>query len=320
MHAALRALLTGIIDYAGLFPPARLPLDQALRSYLRFRTEPESWMLGRFVFPAVRLEEIGPMLKESCPAGQRVAISCLGRGGSQANEFMAGLRADLELIGSFRDRCGNDANLDVYETRLPAQILSDDAAAMFDLLTETIGLLAEASLTAFFEFPLDQSWRESAAALAEALASLGKARKQRPHGMKIRCGGLEAKDFPSDEQLAGIIHLCCGRGLPLKATAGLHHPMRHRDAALGVTMHGFLNVFGATVLNYANRLGEDEIREILVDGEASNFVFDDAFFRRKEHRASTAQITAARRDFIISFGSCSFDEPREGLERLGLLP
>src|SRR5436305_3553099 len=51
MLPSVRAFLAGIIDYAGLFPPAQLPLDEAIRRYARYRTEPESWMMGRFVCP-----------------------------------------------------------------------------------------------------------------------------------------------------------------------------------------------------------------------------------------------------------------------------
>ena len=49
VSASLRALLAGVIDYAGLFPPATLPLDEAVRNYARYRREPEGWMLGRLV-------------------------------------------------------------------------------------------------------------------------------------------------------------------------------------------------------------------------------------------------------------------------------
>ena len=58
MSPSLRALLHGIIDYAGLFPPANLPLDQAVRNYARYCTEPDSWMLGRFVCPVTELAEL----------------------------------------------------------------------------------------------------------------------------------------------------------------------------------------------------------------------------------------------------------------------
>lgn len=62
MHASLRTLLTGILDYAGLFPPAKLPLDAALKSYARYRQDTDRWLLGRFVIPASRLEELQPFV------------------------------------------------------------------------------------------------------------------------------------------------------------------------------------------------------------------------------------------------------------------
>ena len=55
---AFRAFMEGLIDYAGLFPPARLDLDVAMKDYLRYQEERSSWMLGRFIIPAARLAEL----------------------------------------------------------------------------------------------------------------------------------------------------------------------------------------------------------------------------------------------------------------------
>src|SRR5579871_4947635 len=79
MSASLRALLAGVIDYAGLFPPAKLPLDRAVRHYARYRTEPEGWMLGRFVCPASRLMELAPYHDELFRDGPPVLLAALGR-------------------------------------------------------------------------------------------------------------------------------------------------------------------------------------------------------------------------------------------------
>ena len=54
--AGARAFLAGLIDYAGLFPPAALPLGPALAEYARHRAGPDAWMLGRFIVPAGRPE------------------------------------------------------------------------------------------------------------------------------------------------------------------------------------------------------------------------------------------------------------------------
>src|SRR5262245_61085166 len=82
-----RAWLEGVVDYAGLFPPAELPLDQAVGKYARYRQEPESWMLGRFVCPAGRLAELDPFLDKYFRVGPPLAISVLGRGAATFGEF-----------------------------------------------------------------------------------------------------------------------------------------------------------------------------------------------------------------------------------------
>src|SRR3712207_4587755 len=55
--ASLRALLTGLIDYAGLYPPASLPLPVVLERYGAFLASPESWVLNRLVLPAGKLAD-----------------------------------------------------------------------------------------------------------------------------------------------------------------------------------------------------------------------------------------------------------------------
>jgi hypothetical protein len=54
----LRVLLAGLIDYAGLFPPAALEMPAALANYAAYRKGEHAWMLGRFVVPAARAGEV----------------------------------------------------------------------------------------------------------------------------------------------------------------------------------------------------------------------------------------------------------------------
>lgn len=53
--ASLRALLTGLIDYAGLYPPAALSLDDVTAKYDSYRSSTHGWMLNRLVLPAAKL-------------------------------------------------------------------------------------------------------------------------------------------------------------------------------------------------------------------------------------------------------------------------
>ena len=133
-------------------------------------------------------------------------------------------------------------------------------------------------------------------------------------GFKLRTGGVEPSAFPPSEQLAFAIAACRDDHIPIKFTAGLHHPIRHFNSGVNAKMHGFINVFVAGVLASALGLDESKLLPILNEEDPKNFRFDDESLCYKELRATIDQIESARRQ-VISFGSCSFDEPRDDLRR-----
>jgi hypothetical protein len=325
MAPSLRALLTGIIDYAGLFPPAQLPLGQALRQYARYRMEPESWMLGRFICPAARLAEVSPFVEELFRSGPPLVIAAVGRSGPDATAFLAGLQEDRQVITAFRQRHGARVVVDPYEVRLPPDVLHPDQGAalakLFDNVENAIASQSP-SMTPYYEMPFGADWRP---ALARVFGTLfqdlyfGASRCLLP-GFKLRCGGREAAAVPTPEQVAAT--LVKGRDFqaPLKCTAGLHHPFRRFDPDLGTPTHGFINLFGAGVLAVHRNLSEKDIQQILVDEEPANFRFELEGFRWKDYQVSAEEIALARRLVMVSFGSCSFEEPRADLQALGLLP
>ncbi|MGI9643800.1 MAG: hypothetical protein ACR2O6_00655 [Ilumatobacteraceae bacterium] len=59
---ATRQALAGFIDYAGLFPPAALSMEQAVADYRAARASHDAWMLNRFLCPASRLGELAAVL------------------------------------------------------------------------------------------------------------------------------------------------------------------------------------------------------------------------------------------------------------------
>jgi hypothetical protein len=138
-------------------------------------------------------------------------------------------------------------------------------------------------------------------------------------GFKLRCGGAEPRAFPTSEQVAAVIGLCRDEGVPFKATAGLHHPIRRLDPSAGAMSHGFLNVFGAAILAHACGLGENELRQMIEDEDPTHFVFAGDRFIWHDYSATTEEIARIRAAAVMSFGSCSFDEPRDDLRQLGLL-
>jgi hypothetical protein len=306
MPSSLRVLLSGVIDYAGLFPPAKLPLDQAIRNYAHYRAEPEGWMLGRFLCPASRLAELAPFLDELFPSGPPLALSALGRSGNSGEQFLAGLRDDLSALAAARQRYGPRAAVEALETRLPATEDGD----LGPLVAEAVRLAASLNPPAhlYLEAP-----PMSAAGVVRALAAAGRA------GFKLRCGGADASAFPTPEQVAAVITVCRDARVPLKFTAGLHHPFRHYDYGVRTQMHGFLNVFVAGVLAHARRLSAEQVQAILADETDRHFAFDDRGLRWQALHATTEEIRTARQHAVISFGSCSFEEPRDDLRSFGLV-
>jgi hypothetical protein len=55
---ALKALLVGLIDYAGMFPPASLAREAAMEKYLGYRDGPHGWMLRWFVVSSAELSHV----------------------------------------------------------------------------------------------------------------------------------------------------------------------------------------------------------------------------------------------------------------------
>jgi hypothetical protein len=81
---SLRALLANLIDYAGLYPPAALPLHDVAEKYAAYRTSPYSWMLNRVVLPFAKLADAPPsegwrisLLVESEPGPLPVQVETL---------------------------------------------------------------------------------------------------------------------------------------------------------------------------------------------------------------------------------------------------
>jgi hypothetical protein len=295
---SVRAFFAGLIDYAGLFPPEKLPLDRAIDNYARYRAGSDAWMLGRFIIPAARLGDLDAHA-HLFSSGPPLRFSVLGRGGETADQFRAGIEADLQAVAAFRARHDSGALADAFEVKTPASV---------EVLPASTEALTRAGMSVVYEVP------------PTSPPPLFAAMRGAAPGVKLRCGGQEAAAFPSPEQVAHVMAACRYNGLPLKFTAGLHHPLRHFDRDVQTKMHGFLNVFGAGVLASTRGLGEDRIRQMIEDEDPSHFGFDELGFGWKQHHAMTEEIIAARRQFVVSFGSCSFDEPRADLRAMGILP
>jgi hypothetical protein len=329
---SLRALLGGLVDYAGYFPPADLSLREAVQDYARYRQKEHAWMLSRFVIPIgllAELDEFAHLFAEDANSARGEAppyrFSVLGTGGDTEEAFLDAFAEDLDALAAFTARRQGRAAADMMEVPLPAGLLEagkGDLEAFFGAVHRRLVAAGTARLDLFYEIPLDDDGVEAVAPAARALAAhnAGQERPLRAEAsLKFRCGGDTAADVPAPAHLAQAIAACRDADTRFKATAGLHHPVRHRDDDLGVHRHGFLNVFGAAVLAEAQGLGPKALREVLLEENADHFRFRPDALAWKDRTAPTVAIERAREHLAASFGSCSFEDPVADLRDLGLL-
>ncbi|HSD29477.1 MAG TPA: hypothetical protein VLL75_19395, partial [Vicinamibacteria bacterium] len=197
-----RALLAGLVDFAGLFPPASLSMDEAVAEYAKSRRSPEAWMLGRFVVPAGRLAELSRAADAHLPepgAGEPWRLSAL---------LAADVHGDSALVTAFNAKTAGRAVVDAVELKAGSP---EEAAAALAALPP--------GLAAFVEVPLHGE--------LEPLLAVLKARGARA---KARTGGVVPEAIPSPAEVARFIAACAAAGVPWKATAGLHHPVRAEHA------------------------------------------------------------------------------------------
>jgi hypothetical protein len=295
---ALRTLLEGRLDYAGLFPPAALGMEDAWRTFRRHHAGEEAWLTGAFVCPVSRLAELAPW---PAPGDGPFALTLLttpsAEGGTEASAWEA-----------FRRQVAVPVEIRAWEIRLPADGVSrlEEPLAWGDALPGTAPRFWEA----------DAAWSETQVEqLAQALAK--PAGGAHP-GLKLRCGGVTPAEVPAAERVALVLELAARHGLPLKLTAGLHHPLRHRRDGYG-PMHGFLNVYLAALLARQGALSRASLVEVVEEEDPAAFtVAGDGLGWRGVWLDRLEVIALAAG--LAGHGSCSVDEPVEDLKALGWWP
>lgn len=327
---SLRTFLTGLVDYAGLFPPAKLDMQKAVETYARCARGEHEWILGRFICPAARLAEFekaaggGGMLPgtlatsgyrehaEHSGGGEPWRLSVLVDASSNAS-----LDKDLDTIAAFNERHAEEdqglAVVDAVELKVETPVVID---RVLDEMPEY--------LSPFFEIPAmvekGEDCRGFVAALSGSKASA-----------KIRTGGVTPEAYPSALSIAAFLRACHAADVPFKATAGLHHPIRSEHAltyepgSVRDVMHGFVNVFlaAAFVRVLGSRIDDHTLVKLLSETNATAFTFTDEGATWKPERSgapisiSATDLARVRESFALSFGSCSFDEPVEDVAELG---
>ncbi len=324
MIAAFEELMSGLVDYAGLFPPAELPMDRAVALYNGYRQCPESWMLGRFICPCSRAEEFmlhAEIFLDQARPDNPWRISALGDPARDARGLDRANKNSLAAIGDLSDQFSDGVCVDAYECRWPVDVFDganpDQIAELLGKLVEAFDEYAPVATHIFLEVPFVDGWKTKVPTIIDSIA---KSRPESAAGhrvsVKIRTGGIQADLFPSPEKVAFFINACKASGIGFKATAGLHHPVRLYHDSVSTRMHGFLNVFGGAMLLASGRIDEAGLKTLLEDEDPDSFEFSEDGFGWNDRRVSAEKIAEFRKEFAISFGSCSFQEPIDDLEDL----
>lgn len=273
-------LLSAIVDYAGLFPPAALSMADAVAHYATERNGADAWMLGRFVVPAARLGEFAQALAAQPPQGTAWPLSATVAGNLEANLMaVEGFRAPGATIVSLEVKVDTPEQVDALAARVPP------------------------GLETFVELPLDGPLPALVARVAA-------------HGLKakIRTGGITPDSIPVPGDVMAFLQTVVQARVPFKATAGLHHPLRGEfpltyDAnAPRATMYGHLNVLLATAALRAG-WGAESVEALLGEHDPAAFRLEDQGIRWRDSHLDAALLDETRRRHFLSFGSCSFREP-----------
>lgn len=282
---ALASLLAGLIDYAGLFPPAAIDMRTAVRNYTEYRNGPRAFALGRFIVDVSRLGEMEAVAGDAI---SRIRLSVLLSSASDLAPLLAAIDRGLP-IESIEAKAHDPAAIERIASAIPS------------------------ASEIYFEIPLPLTSPASLDAIAAAGARA-----------KLRTGGITPEAFPGADAIIAMLQSLQRRNIAFKATAGLHHPVRSRHRLTytpdspSAVMHGFLNLLASIAI-----LREDgspaDAHAALCEANPSAFRISADQFGWRDFDWSASQIHSMRRESFVSFGSCSFAEPMADLEAMGWL-
>jgi hypothetical protein len=279
---AVEALLRGAIDYAGLFPPASLDLERTVENYAAYRAGNDAWALGRLVLPASSVAEFS----DRWPERVRDWPISLLLGRDYDSELRLAVDVGMELH-SVECKPAKREQIAEIRKRLPSSALL------------------------FVEPPVGVPVDDLLAAIADVDACA-----------KTRTGGVTADAIPATTAVAHFLARCAQTGSRMKATAGLHHPIRgeyrltYEPDSAKARMHGFVNFFVAAA-SAGGGGSEAEVDAILADSDSASFSASNDEIRWRDTSFSTNAIEMMRENLALSFGSCSFEEPIAELRAMG---
>ncbi|MEB3299417.1 MAG: hypothetical protein VKO21_08035 [Candidatus Sericytochromatia bacterium] len=312
----LRALVEGLFDYAGTFPPASLPIQDAMRTSASFpSTLARPWLVAADL--VLTRDQLGTLTQEELVAAgfgpdRSFRWAVLGEAMDVGMACVMPRRLE-ETLGCLQEK-GDRQRVLSLEVRL--RLGPGWAAGLAGTLAElALALSKEGTRLVVEPEWTPEEWRLGAAELAAALSSFPEPRPV----LKVRGAGPSAVTIPALVEVVGAV---ARHGLAFKATAGLHHPVRE---ACWSNDLGFLSL--AAGLRFRQALGPDVFPDEALavclgaswddphaKGHGFGFVLEDGL-QWSEWSLDQETLECQVRRFPFSIGSCSLAEPDADLVR-----
>ncbi|MCX5789375.1 MAG: hypothetical protein NTX64_12830 [Elusimicrobia bacterium] len=287
----LDELVAALFDYAGMFPPASLPFEEALKTSagLRRALRRPGMVAADFVCGLDRLGELTDEKLAEC--GWSLRARAFG--------------GEAPRPGGGSPRPGGEGRRAVsYEAKCLPDFLGYPAVKGLEALRAALG---GSGLSLYLE--PECTGADWPAAVEKIFRFLDRLPSGERPGLKLRCSGPAAIG-PDD--LARVVAGAVDRGLRLKASAGLHHPVvgercGNRIGFLGLALSVRLRrVFGAG-------FSVPAMAGCMTCATPTQFTFADGGAAWLNFRLGKDQLAGGAG---LTIGSCSLQEPDDGLARL----
>ncbi|MFM1848820.1 MAG: hypothetical protein RL417_2294, partial [Pseudomonadota bacterium] len=198
-HPPSGSFFSGLIDYAGLFPPAALGLSDAVKNYSDYQRSSERWILSRFIGATPHILALTEELLSPFSVSSPLEVSLVTKDPA----------ADLPKVLAHGEALGGRFVVRALEVALPCV---EDVAAIAPGITEAA--LPVLRCPIFFELGAGVEWEEHLTKLLDAIHTLREARHE--VGFKLRCGGVEPQQIPPPARVAHALFESAARSLPMK--------------------------------------------------------------------------------------------------------
>jgi hypothetical protein len=309
---AERALFHALFDDAAVFPPALVPLPQAVADHVARQGSSyagSGGLVGPLLLPSSAVEDF---LKLRRP---QLAVAVIARPGT-----------DLGLVGDALARLHESPDVGVSDVGVSDVGVSDVIVSGVEIGWSPAWHRVRALLAR-------EGWGSSlsvevprGADLERALSDLQEhADDANPVQAKFRTGSTPDQPVPTPTEVANFIRACVDRDLGFKLTGGLHHAISTTTAVSTTTestsrpstsagvedQFGFLNVIAATRWALAHGAEVPEMESLLSQRDPVPIL--DIITRMSAADASVV------RAFFTAYGCCAVMDPIGDLVALGLI-